>query len=62
MGALEMMARAEFGLTGVGQYCYRCSGQGGLCSGGAQDGGMGLDCGDGVNTCVLAHNSELRQS
>ena len=57
MGALEMMARAEMGVTGVGRYCHQCRGQGGLC-GSSTDAGRSLDCGQGVNTCILAHNSK----
>ena len=45
-------------MTGVGRHCYQCGGRGGLCEGGAEDGGVVMDCGEGVQTCVLARNSE----
>ena len=51
-------ARADLGVTGVGRHCYQCRGRGGLCEGGAEDGGVVMDCGEGVQTCVLARNSE----
>ena len=51
-------ARADLGVTGVGRHCYQCGGRGGLCEGGAEDGGVVMDCGEGVQTCVLARNSE----
>ena len=50
--------RADLGVTGVGRHCYQCGGRGGLCEGGAEDGGVVMDCGEGVQTCVLARNSE----
>ena len=51
------LTRAEFGVTGVGRHCHACSGPGGRCRG-PGDGGVGLDCGEGVTTCTLAINSE----
>ena len=60
MGALEMMARAEFGVTGVGRHCYQCGGRGGRCRSG-QDRGVGMDCGEGVDTCIMAHRGEFLQ-
>ena len=57
MGALEMIARAEFGLTGRGVSCQQCRGEGGLCEDGA-DAGLLLDCGVGVETCSLAFSEE----
>ena len=49
--------RADFGVTGVGRHCHACSGPGGRCRG-PEDGGVALDCGEGVTTCTLAFNSE----
>ena len=51
--AREMVARAEFGFSGVGRKCHVCDGEVGLCNSG-RDEGVILDCGEGVRTCVLA--------
>ena len=48
-----MVARAEFGFSGVGRKCHVCDGEVGLCNSG-RDEGVILDCGEGVRTCVLA--------
>ena len=53
----HFVVRAEFGVTGVGRHCKSCSGPGGRCQD-RGDGGVGLDCGEGVTTCTLALNSE----
>ena len=57
MAALEMIARAEFGLTGRGVSCQQCGGEAGLCEDGAEA-GLALDCGVGVETCSLAWSEE----
>ena len=56
-----MISRAELGITGSGLECHTCSGEAGLCST-ADDEGTAVDCGEGVDTCLVAtseSNSQL---
>ena len=48
-----MISRAELGITGSGLECHTCSGEAGLCST-ADDEGTAVDCGEGVDTCLVA--------
>ena len=50
-----MIARAELGITGSGLNCHQCSGSGGLCTNSTDEGDL-IDCGDGVNTCLVAQS------
>jgi hypothetical protein len=55
-----LITRAELGLSGTGIQCRLCTGGGAgqyLCSGGAADDGLSVDCGTGVATCRLAITS-----
>jgi hypothetical protein len=52
-----LITRAELGLSGTGLQCRLCTGGSAgqyLCSGGAGDDGLSVDCGTGVATCRLA--------
>ena len=54
----EMIAKAQSGTIGDGVECHVCSGTGGLCTG-ENDGGLVVNCGDGVRTCLLAKSSKI---
>ena len=49
----EMITRAESGIVGDGIECHVCTGNGGICSG-ESDAGSIINCGEGVETCLLA--------
>ena len=49
----EMIQRAESGIVGDGISCHVCTGDGGICSS-ESDGGSVINCGEGVDTCLLA--------
>lgn len=51
-----MISRAELGITGSGLECHTCSGEAGLCST-ADDEGTAVDCGEGVDTCLVASST-----
>ena len=53
-----MITTAESGITGVGVECHVCSGAGGMCTADT-DGGSVTNCGDGVQTCLLAASKKL---
>ena len=48
-----MISRAASGITGSGITCHTCTGEGGLCTD-ANDEGSLVDCGEGVETCLVA--------
>jgi len=52
-----MISRAELGITGSGLECHTCSGEAGLCST-ADDEGTAVDCGEGVDTCLVATKTQ----
>ena len=55
-----MISRAELGITGSGLECHTCSGEAGLCST-ADDEGTAVDCGEGVDTCLVATSTSNSQ-
>ena len=48
-----MITRAESGIVGNGIECHVCIGDGGICTE-ESDGGTVINCGEGVETCLLA--------
>ena len=54
-----MISRAELGITGSGLECHTCSGEAGLCST-ADDEGTAVDCGEGVDTCLVATSTDYK--